>query len=142
MTLNFVKMHAHGDDFVPDGSSLETCGSATRGVADMLMREANSTSVLLRTHRGVLTCVRESGQRSTWRLLAPRWKPMRFSPARPMCILSRSSTVAISACVSGNVAAVSRRARAPAVAGRSWAGFAVAFWTIPSRCNVTVERCR
>ena len=111
MTLNFVKMHAHGDDFVivdlrgkvdpitrqvarrlgdrnrgigfnqlavvldcedaaarllfwnPDGSRLETCGSATRGVADMLMREANSTSVLLKTDRGLLTCVRESDQR-------------------------------------------------------------------------------
>ena len=111
MTLSFVKMHAHGDDFVivdlrgevdpitsevarrlgernrgigfnqlavvrdcedaaarllfwnADGSRLDTCGSATRGVADLLMREANSTSVLLRTDRGLLTCVRESGQR-------------------------------------------------------------------------------
>jgi diaminopimelate epimerase len=111
MTLQFVKMHAHGDDFIvidrrgqhdpitsdvarrlgdrhrgigfnqlavvldcadaaarilfwnPNGTPLDTCGSATRGVADMLMREAGTTSVLLRTHRGLLTCVRESGQR-------------------------------------------------------------------------------
>ncbi|WP_248795633.1 diaminopimelate epimerase [Pseudomonas sp. MWU13-2105] len=47
----------------PDGSRLDTCGSATRGVADMLMREANSASVRLRTPRGLLTCVREAGQR-------------------------------------------------------------------------------
>jgi diaminopimelate epimerase len=111
MTLQFVKMHAHGDDFIvidrrgqhdpitsevarrlgdrhrgigfnqlavvldcadaaarilfwnPNGTPLDTCGSATRGVADMLMREAGTTSVLLRTNRGLLTCVRESGQR-------------------------------------------------------------------------------
>ncbi|WP_017905110.1 diaminopimelate epimerase [Pseudomonas asplenii] len=109
MTLSFVKMHAHGDDFViidrrgqadpitskvarrlgdrhrgigfnqlavlldcedaaarvvfwnPDGSSLDTCGSATRGVADTLMREAGTSSVLLRSKRGLLTCVREEG---------------------------------------------------------------------------------
>ncbi|QXI26003.1 diaminopimelate epimerase [Pseudomonas vanderleydeniana] len=109
MTLSFVKMHAHGDDFViidrrgqtdpitsavarrlgdrnrgigfnqlavvldcedaaarvvfwnPDGSPLDTCGSATRGVADTLMREAGSSSVVLRSNRGLLTCVREEG---------------------------------------------------------------------------------
>ncbi|OGB50105.1 MAG: diaminopimelate epimerase [Burkholderiales bacterium RIFOXYC12_FULL_60_6] len=46
----------------PNGSILDTCGSATRGVADMLMREADTSSVVLRTNRGLLTCVRESGQ--------------------------------------------------------------------------------
>ncbi|MFK3821319.1 diaminopimelate epimerase [Pseudomonas yamanorum] len=111
MTLQFVKMHAHGDDFIvidrrgrddpitahiarrlgdrhrgigfnqlavvldcadaaaritfwnPNGSPLDTCGSATRGVADMLMREAGTATIVLRTNRGLLTCVRESGQR-------------------------------------------------------------------------------
>jgi diaminopimelate epimerase len=111
MTLQFVKMHAHGDDFVvidrrgqddpitahiarrlgdrhrgigfnqlavvldcadaaaritfwnPNGTPLDTCGSATRGVADMLMREAGTSTIVLRTNRGLLTCVRESGQR-------------------------------------------------------------------------------
>ncbi|MHC8367333.1 diaminopimelate epimerase [Pseudomonas sp. ZT5P21] len=43
-----------------DGSPLETCGSATRGAADMLMRESNSTSITLRTSRGLLTCERTS----------------------------------------------------------------------------------
>ncbi|WP_392893998.1 diaminopimelate epimerase [Pseudomonas migulae] len=41
-----------------DGSPLDTCGSATRGVADRLMREASVTSVVLRTNRGLLTCKR------------------------------------------------------------------------------------
>ncbi|TBV02085.1 diaminopimelate epimerase [Phytopseudomonas dryadis] len=41
-----------------DGSTLDTCGSATRGAADMLMRETNTTSIVLRTNRGLLTCER------------------------------------------------------------------------------------
>ncbi len=97
MPLNFVKMHANGDDFVlidargrdnpitrelakalgdrrrgigfnqlvvlgdchesaaqltffnADGSSLNTCGSATRGAADLLMEESGATSVQLTT---------------------------------------------------------------------------------------------
>jgi len=46
----------------PDGSRLDTCGSATRGVADVLMREAGTSSIVLRTSRGLLTCVREPDQ--------------------------------------------------------------------------------
>ena len=104
MTVNFVKMHANGDDFIvvdmrgnsspitgelvrllgdrnrgigfnqlavmldcddasarilfwnANGSKLNACGSASRGVADLLMREAATTSVTLRTNRGLLTC--------------------------------------------------------------------------------------
>lgn len=33
-------------------------GSATRGASDMLMRESNTTSIALRTNRGLLTCER------------------------------------------------------------------------------------
>jgi diaminopimelate epimerase len=47
----------------PDGSILDACGSATRGVADVIMREANTSSVAMRTNRGLLTCVRDSDQR-------------------------------------------------------------------------------
>lgn len=43
-----------------DGSSLDVCGSATRGVAAMLMCESNTRSVTLRTNRGLLTCERTS----------------------------------------------------------------------------------
>lgn len=45
-----------------NGSMLDTCGSATRGVADMLMRETQASSVVLRTNRGLLTCTRVSEQ--------------------------------------------------------------------------------
>lgn len=47
----------------PDGSPLATCGSASRGVADLLMREAGTSSVVLRSGRGLLSCVRDSAQR-------------------------------------------------------------------------------
>jgi len=43
-----------------DGSVLDTCGSATRGVADLLMRERGLASVVLRTTRGLLACVRHA----------------------------------------------------------------------------------
>jgi diaminopimelate epimerase len=43
-----------------DGSTLQACGSATRGAADMLMRESNKTSAVLRTDRGLLNCERTS----------------------------------------------------------------------------------
>ncbi|MHC8401455.1 diaminopimelate epimerase [Pseudomonas sp. MDT1-17] len=43
-----------------DGSTLDACGSATRGAADRLMRESNMTLIALRTNRGLLTCERTS----------------------------------------------------------------------------------
>ncbi|TPG80220.1 diaminopimelate epimerase [Pseudomonas mandelii] len=43
-----------------DGSTLDVCGSATRGAADMLMLESNTSSIALRTKRGLLTCERTS----------------------------------------------------------------------------------
>jgi diaminopimelate epimerase len=119
MTIEFHKMHAHGDDFVlvdlrggkglipddevrrlgnrntgigfnqlamiedcddadarlsfcnPDGSELDACGSATRGAADLLMRERGTSSVVLRTNRGVLTCERVSDARISVDMGAP-----------------------------------------------------------------------
>lgn len=41
-----------------DGSVLDVCGSATRGAADRLMREASRKSITLRTTRGLLNCER------------------------------------------------------------------------------------
>lgn len=46
-----------------NGTALQACGSATRGVADRLMHEAGSDSIVLRTDRGLLTCTREAGRR-------------------------------------------------------------------------------
>jgi diaminopimelate epimerase len=45
----------------PDGSRLNACGSATRGIADILMREKGVRTVVLRTQRGLLGCERLSG---------------------------------------------------------------------------------
>lgn len=107
VTLRFIKMHAHGDDFVvvdarghanpinpevarhlgdrtrgigfnqlavvldcddaaarlvfwnPDGTNLGACGSATRGVVDMLMNGTAAADIVLRTERGLLACRRE-----------------------------------------------------------------------------------
>lgn len=44
----------------PDGSTLNACGSATRGVAWKLLRETTSSSVVVRTNRGLLTCSHET----------------------------------------------------------------------------------
>jgi diaminopimelate epimerase len=41
-----------------DGTSLDACGRATRGVADLLIRERNTPTVSLRTNRGLLFCAR------------------------------------------------------------------------------------
>ena len=119
MTLPFVKMHAHGDDFIiidrrgqddpitaqiarrlgnrhtgigfnqlavvldcddaaarikfwnPNGTPLQTCGSATRGVADRLMHETGSDSIVLRTERGLLTCVRAAARQVSVDMGAP-----------------------------------------------------------------------
>jgi diaminopimelate epimerase len=45
-----------------NGSELYACGSASRGVADLLMREAGTKSVTLRTNRGLLKCLLEAGE--------------------------------------------------------------------------------
>jgi len=45
----------------PDGSTLNACGSATRGIADILMREQGVRALSLRTQRGLLGCERMPG---------------------------------------------------------------------------------
>jgi diaminopimelate epimerase len=150
MTLRFVKMHAHGDDFIvidrrgqgdpinpeiarrlgdrhrgigfnqlavvldcddatarikfwnPNGSPLDTCGSATRGVADMLMHEANVSSIVLRTNRGLLTCVRESGQRVAVDMGEPLldWKDIPLAEAMDSHLLPLAGNP--TACSMGN----------------------------------------
>lgn len=150
MTLQFVKMHAHGDDFViidrrglddpitpaiaqrlgnrrtgigfnqlavildcedaaarikfwnPNGTPLQTCGSATRGVADRLMHETGVDSILLRTDRGVLTCVREAGRRVSVNMGEPSldWAQVPLAHAMDTCTLPIDGSPA--ACSMGN----------------------------------------
>ena len=150
MPLPFVKMHAHGDDFIivdrrglddpitadiarrlgnrhtgigfnqlavvldcedaaarikfwnPNGTPLATCGSATRGVADRLMHETGAESIVLRTDRGLLTCVRESGQRVSVNMGEPSldWAAVPLAEAMDTRTLSLNGSPA--ACSMGN----------------------------------------
>lgn len=43
-----------------NGTQLDVCGSATRGVADLLMSSAGVSTVMLQTNRGLSKCVRNS----------------------------------------------------------------------------------
>ena len=45
--------------FNSDGSSLNACGSATRGVAQILMKESASEKVMLKTPAGIIECFEE-----------------------------------------------------------------------------------
>ena len=150
MTLPFVKMHAHGDDFIiidrrgednpitaqiarylgnrrfgigfnqlavvldceqaaarvqfwnPDGTRLQTCGSATRGVADRLMHEAGAETIVLLSDRGLLTCTRADGQRVSVDMGAPSlgWASVPLAKAMDTCVLPIDGQPA--ACSMGN----------------------------------------
>ncbi|MFL1417137.1 diaminopimelate epimerase [Pseudomonas fildesensis] len=150
MTLPFVKMHAHGDDFIiidrrgqddsitaeiarrlgnrhtgigfnqlavvldctdaaarikfwnPNGTALQTCGSATRGVADRLMHETGADSVVVRTDRGLLTCVRASGQRVSVNMGEPSLEWVAVPLAEPMDTLALPIEGDPAACSMGN----------------------------------------
>ncbi|WP_426134807.1 diaminopimelate epimerase [Pseudomonas sp. PWP3-1b2] len=150
MTLPFVKMHAHGDDFIiidrrgqsdpitrqiarqlgdrhtgigfnqlavildcedaaarikfwnPNGTPLQTCGSATRGVADRLMFEAGSDAIVLRTDRGLLTCTRESGRRVSVDMGVPSLEWAAVPLAQAMDTLSLPLDGNPAACSMGN----------------------------------------
>jgi len=56
----------------PDGSVLDTCGSATRGVAWKVMRETGAASVVLRTNRGRLLCSHDAHGLITVEMGTPR----------------------------------------------------------------------
>ena len=150
MSLPFVKMHAHGDDFIiidrrgqhdpitpqiarrlgnrhtgigfnqlavildcedaaarikfwnPNGTSLQTCGSATRGVADRLMHETCADSIVLRTDRGLLTCARAAGRRVSVDMGVPslEWAAVPLAGAMDTLLLPIEGTP--TACSMGN----------------------------------------
>ena len=67
----------------PDGTNLGACGSATRGVADMLMTERGTTDVVLRTERGLLACQRHGDKEVTVNMGEPllRWDEIPLASA-------------------------------------------------------------
>jgi len=85
-----------------DGSTLDACGSATRGVADMLMREANVTSIALRTNRGLLTCERTSTGAISVNMGAPLFGWSDIPLAREMDTAALPLTGDPTACSMGN----------------------------------------
>ncbi len=85
-----------------NGSALDACGSATRGVADIIMRETGDSSVSLRTNRGLLNCARASGTDISVGMGVPllRWQDI------PLAIEADTSLLPIagnpSSCSMGN----------------------------------------
>ncbi|KAB0570207.1 diaminopimelate epimerase [Pseudomonas palleroniana] len=177
MPLPFVKMHAHGDDFIiidrrgqddlitaqiarrlgnrhtgigfnqlavvldcadaaarvkfwnPNGTPLATCGSATRGVADRLMHETGTQSVVLRTDRGLLTCTRAPGRQVAVNMGPPSlgWADVPLAEAMDTGALAIDGAPA--ACSMGNphctyfvddVAAIDVAALGPALEVHPW----------------------
>lgn len=86
----------------PDGSTLDTCGSATRGIAWKLMRETDAASVVLRTHRGLLSCAQDAHGLITVGMGAPRvgWQDVPLAEATDTLALPLPGAPA--ACSMGN----------------------------------------
>ncbi|OLF54610.1 diaminopimelate epimerase [Pseudomonas chlororaphis] len=150
MPLNFVKLHANGDDFMlvdargraepitgelarrlgdrhrgvgfnqlvvlgdcpetaaqltfwnADGSSLDTCGSATRGAADLLLNESGTDAVRVRTARGILQCTRLDDRSVSVEMGAPQFAWQDIPLARPLDTLALPLAGEPAACSMGN----------------------------------------
>ncbi|MNG94718.1 diaminopimelate epimerase [Pseudomonas sp. JV241A] len=85
-----------------DGSPLDVCGSATRGAADRLMHEANTTSLTLRSNRGLLTCERTASGAIAISMGAPLfgWSDVPLADAMDTAVLPLAGGP--SACSMGN----------------------------------------
>lgn len=93
---------AHLTFWNPDGSSLDVCGSATRGVAWQILQEAGTSSTVLRTNRGLLTCLKERDGRISVDMGAPLvdWRDVPI--AQKMDTLNLPLPGAPAACSMGN----------------------------------------
>lgn len=100
--LNCEDAAARVEFWNADGSTLDACGSATRGVAEMLMYEANVKSITLRTHRGLLTCQRTSTGAISVNMGAPLlgWSEIPLARALDTAVLPLQGDPA--ACSMGN----------------------------------------
>ena len=65
----------------PDGSMSAACGNATRCIAHYLMAETNTTSLVLKTERGLLPCARADDGLTSVNMGAPmmRWDQIPLS---------------------------------------------------------------
>jgi diaminopimelate epimerase len=90
------------DFWNPNGAQLDACGSATRGVADILMRETQQSFVRVRTNRGLLQCERTSIGNISVNMGEPllHWRDVRLS--RNVNTLSVPLSGAPTACRMGN----------------------------------------
>lgn len=86
----------------PDGSALDTCGSATRGVAWKLMRETGAASVVLRTNRGRLLCAHDAHGLIKVEMGAPRLGWQDVPVAEAVDTLALPLPGAPAACSMGN----------------------------------------
>lgn len=86
----------------PDGSTLDACGSATRGVAWKLLRENGASSIALRTNRGLLTCAKGDDDQISVDMGKPQldWRDVPL--ARETDTLSLPLPGAPAACSMGN----------------------------------------
>lgn len=98
-----------GDDGIPrlsfwnpDGSVLDACGSATRGAALKLMEEEGSTTITVRTARGLLACSRASDGHISVDMGAPLlgWSDVPLAEAMDTLVLPLAEGPA--ACSMGN----------------------------------------
>lgn len=85
-----------------DGTSLSTCGSATRGAAEMLMRETGATSLNLQTERGILHCERQADYSVSVEMGVPLLDWQDVPLASPVDTLELPIKGAPAACSMGN----------------------------------------
>nr|BFD41466.1 diaminopimelate epimerase [Pseudomonas sp. FFPRI_1] len=85
-----------------DGSSLATCGSATRGAADLLMDESAVEALQVRTERGILHCRRLEDHSVSVEMGEPQFAWREIPLAAPLDSLALPLPGTPAACSMGN----------------------------------------
>ncbi|MGE7957773.1 diaminopimelate epimerase [Pseudomonas sp. NPDC089530] len=85
-----------------DGSSLDTCGSATRGAADLLLRESGEPSVRVKTARGIQHCTRLDDRSVAVEMGLPQFAWQQIPLAQPLDTLALPLAGEPAACSMGN----------------------------------------
>lgn len=85
-----------------DGSSLSTCGSATRGAAELLLGESGERSLQVKTERGIQRCQRLDDQSISVEMGEPQFAWQAIPLARPLDTLTLPLPGTPTACSMGN----------------------------------------